>query len=92
MLDAKTQRQAQNRPIQGTAANISKLAGIYLRDAQIKNPIFHILMLIHDEWVLECSENNAVEVAALLEECCIKASRVFCKNIDIPAKAVISEK
>lgn len=88
MLDAQTQRQAQNRPIQGTAASISKEAGVRLRDNMLKTRKFKILLLIHDEWVLDCNTIDAREVAETLSRCCVEASKVFCKQLEIPADSV----
>lgn len=86
-LDSKIQRDSQNYPIQGDAANISKLAGILLRRRADK---FKLIMLIHDEWMLECKKEDAEEVSLILEECMLEASKQFCSIIDIPAQSHIT--
>ncbi len=86
---SKIQRDAQNRPIQGTSANISKEAGILLQKTRKEVGIdFKILLLIHDEWVLECDENDADQVADLLSSVMEEASKKYLKHITIPADAV----
>lgn len=91
-LDAVIQRHSQNYRIQGTSADMSKLAGIYLREEMQKNPIFDIVLLIHDEWVVECKEEDSEKVKEILEDCMVRASRFFLKRIEIPADAKINKK
>jgi DNA polymerase-1 len=87
--DSKIQRWAQNIPIQSTAADISKKAGILLREYS-KKMNFKIVLFAHDEWVLECPVEIQSTTAKILEKCCLDASRVFTTHLDIPAKAVIT--
>lgn len=89
-IHSKIQRDAQNRPIQGTGANISKQAGILLYNHP-KRYLYKILLLVHDEWILECADEDASEVKKILETCMLEASRVFCKNLDIPADGKINK-
>lgn len=86
-LDSKIQRDSQNYPIQGDAANVSKYAGVLLRRKADK---FKLIMLIHDEWMLECKEEDAQEVSKILEECMLEASKKFCSIIDIPAQSHVT--
>lgn len=93
MMRAKIQRDAQNRPIQGTSANISKRAGIMLQKAREESGLdFKILLLIHDEWVLECTESDSAEVAKLLSRVMEEASSYYLKHITIPADCHISDR
>lgn len=87
--DSKIQRWAQNIPIQSTAADISKKAGVYLRKYS-KNIPFKIVLFAHDEWVLECPVEIKHTVSKILEKCCLDASREFTTHVEIPAKAVIT--
>lgn len=90
---SKIQRDSQNRPIQGTSANISKEAGIMLQKARKESGLdFKILLLIHDEWVLECKETDAPQVAKLLSEVMEKASIKYLKHISIPAESKITNR
>ena len=61
------ERIALNTPIQGTAADLIKLAMI--RVEQVLNaryPQAQLLLQVHDELIVECLEETASEVAALI--------------------------
>lgn len=47
-LDAVISRHSSNYRIQGTSADMAKLAGIYLRQKSIETGLFDVLLLIHD--------------------------------------------
>ncbi|MDY5044252.1 DNA polymerase I [Phascolarctobacterium sp.] len=68
-LRSFAERTAINTPIQGTAADIMKKAMIdvqrALEKAQLKS---HILLQVHDELVLEVTEDEKDKVAALVQE------------------------
>jgi DNA polymerase-1 len=60
------ERMATNAPIQGTAADILKLAMIAL-DKKLP-PDANMLLTVHDEIVIEVAEPRAVEVAGVVKE------------------------
>ena len=61
------ERIALNTPIQGTAADLIKLAMIRVHDALKKYyPDATLLLQVHDELIIECSETIAPDVAALI--------------------------
>ena len=61
------ERIALNTPIQGTAADLIKLAMIRVEQALNKNfPEAQLLLQVHDELIVECPEEIATEVAALV--------------------------
>ena len=61
------ERIALNTPIQGTAADLIKLAMIRVEDAlNEKYPDAQLLLQVHDELIVECPEGIAQEVAALV--------------------------
>jgi DNA polymerase-1 len=63
------ERTAMNTPIQGTAADIMKMAmiSVYakMKEKQFKS---RILLQVHDELVVETAENEKEEVAQVLKE------------------------
>jgi len=63
------ERAAINHPIQGTSADIMKLAMIAVHDALKKNhPDVKLLMQVHDELVLEVPEKKVKQIAELLKD------------------------
>jgi DNA polymerase-1 len=64
------ERCAMNSPIQGTAADIIKLAMIRVHEALSRDGLRAKLILqVHDELIVEAPENEADRVKALLTEC-----------------------
>ncbi len=62
------ERAAMNMPIQGTAADIIKIAMVKVYDALEKSNLGAKLILqIHDELIVECPEENARAVKELLK-------------------------
>ncbi len=63
------ERVAMNMPIQGTAADIIKIAMIRVYD-RLKSdfPRAKLIMQVHDELIIETPEEDAQAVAALLKE------------------------
>jgi DNA polymerase-1 len=68
-LRANAERMAMNAPIQGTAADLMKLAMIEL-DAQLREKGFRSKMIlqVHDEVLLDCPKDEVEKVRALTEE------------------------
>ncbi len=61
-------RVAMNAPIQGTAADIMKIAMINVRDALKKNGLSsEILIQVHDELLLEINNDEKDEVVKILQ-------------------------
>jgi DNA polymerase I len=65
----REEREAINAPIQGTAADIMKLAMLRV-PAALKNAGFagRMLLQVHDELVLECPEAELMAAAALVQD------------------------
>lgn len=63
------ERVALNAPIQGTAADIMKLAMIRVRDRLKAEGLEGKLVLqVHDELIVECPEHEAEQICALVQE------------------------
>lgn len=68
-LNQREQREAINMPIQGTAADIMKLAMIRVYERVESGEIeAEMLLQIHDELIVEADEDKAEDVARLVEE------------------------
>lgn len=69
MLRAFGERVARNAPIQGTAADIIKIAMIRVND-RLKREFesARLILQVHDELIAECREEDAKAVCAILEE------------------------
>lgn len=67
-LRAFGERAARNAPIQGTAADIIKLAMIKVFE-RLKTdiPTARLILQVHDELIVECDEKDAQKVCRLLE-------------------------
>jgi DNA polymerase-1 len=77
-LKARAEREAINSPIQGSAADIMKVAMIQLPGALKKAGLSaQILLQVHDELLLECPENElykTIEVTQNSMECAYQLS------------------
>jgi len=85
-------RQAKNAPIQGTSADMTKLALIWIRKAiKEKNIDAKLVNTVHDEIVLECDENVAEESAQIMRDCMIKAGEYYLHKLPIEVEYAISD-
>jgi DNA polymerase I len=65
----REEREAINAPIQGTAADIMKLAMLRVPDALAKAGLQgRMLLQVHDELVLECSAKELVQTAKVVQK------------------------
>jgi len=63
------ERQAINAPLQGTAADLIKLAMIRLDQRQIKENLpIRLLLQVHDELILEIKQGHEEEMANLVKQ------------------------
>ena len=69
MLRAFGERVARNAPIQGTAADIIKLAMIRVFERlKEEMPTAKRILQVHDELIVECDEKDAAKVCSLLSD------------------------
>ena len=81
------ERVAMNMPIQGTAADIIKLAMIRVDGELTRRGLRGRLVLqVHDELLVECPREEAEEVKALLEK---EMSAVMARSVPLPVDAAI---
>ena len=68
-MQAFGERVALNMPIQGTAADVMKLAMVKVwTRLRAERPAARLVLQVHDELIVECPEGEAEAVAKLLEE------------------------
>ena len=87
------ERNALNYPIQGTSADITKMAGVFLfRYLLDHDLLFKVFMpnVVHDEILLDCPEEMADEIGLVLKVCMEEAADKFCKTIKLTADPVIT--
>jgi DNA polymerase I-like protein with 3'-5' exonuclease and polymerase domains len=90
-LVASVRRAGMNHPIQGTSADITKLA-IALFYENTDERLGKLVAVVHDEIVVESPDEHAGVIKLQLEECMLKAARTFLKTVYIPRpKAHIGE-
>ena len=69
IVRSAAERQAVNMPLQGTAADMMKLAMIQLAPKLAKlNGSAHMILQIHDELIVECDAKLQDEVAKVMKE------------------------
>jgi DNA polymerase-1 len=87
------ERKALNYPIQGTSADITKIACVYFMEWIEQNDLLFkvkICNVIHDEILVECPLGMENEVAAVLKEKMEKAGSFFCPIVPLEAEPNIS--
>jgi DNA polymerase-1 len=74
----RVERQAGNSPIQGTSADITKLAVALFYEGHASDHAT-LVAVVHDELVVECPATEAEQVARRLETCMDDAQREYIK-------------
>lgn len=85
-LLARAERQAFNTVIQGSAADVMKLAIVRAHSCFIDEPDINVLLTVHDELVTVCPADRADEVAEAIR---VSMEGVRLKEITIPLKAEV---
>lgn len=81
------ERLGTNFPIQGTNADIAKIALRNVYDelgGRVK-----LVNIIHDEILIECKEEEAVEIQPIFEQCMIKAGEAYITSVPILVESSI---
>jgi len=80
MVKQAAERTAINAPMQGTAADIVKIAMIKLNDWLIENnQASHVIMQVHDELVLEVPDTELTQVSQAVESILVTSAQ-----LDVP--------
>lgn len=68
MIRERTEREAMNAPIQGTSADVVKLAMVRLDRELEASGYGHMLMQVHDELVFEIRDEHLEAASSLIRE------------------------
>lgn len=86
------ERKALNYPVQGTSADITKLAGVYIFKHLYENDLlFKVWMpnVIHDEILLECPTEMGEEMAEITKKSMEDAGKRFYTRVPLKADPYI---
>jgi len=89
-----SRQKSINFPIQGTSADMMKLAGVFIFKYVFKNNLLSKVKFvnkIHDEYVFEVEENYADEFAHVVKHYMEKASSIFCPIIKVKADPFVGK-
>lgn len=71
-------RAAMNMPLQGSAADIIKLAMIFVdKELRINNLKSRLILQVHDELLIDCKKEEKSKVSLILKECMEKVVELF---------------
>ncbi len=91
-LISSIQRQGKNTPIQGTSADITKYALIFIKEEFDKRELdAYLIHTVHDEIVAEAREDQAQEAAKVVEEQMIRAGEKLLKKVPVKVDVRISD-
>ncbi len=91
-LIGAVERQGKNMPIQGTSADITKYALVYIADEiKAKKYDAYLIHTVHDEIVTEAREDIADEVAKMVEEKMIEAGKKLLKLVPVKVDVHIAD-
>ena len=83
-----SERMALNYPVQGSAAIITKMAGIRFYYWLIENDLLFKVLIpddVHDEYLVECPVEISEMVASNLQRCMEEAGALFVKSVRLKA-------
>mgnify|MGYP001441100399 CR=1 FL=1 len=82
-------REAMNYPIQGTSADIAKLALIFIH-SELRDLDARLINCIHDEFVVECAEEQAEEAASRVRSAMVRAGERLLKRVPVEVEVAVS--
>jgi DNA polymerase I-like protein with 3'-5' exonuclease and polymerase domains len=85
-LISRAERQAFNTVIQGSAADIMKLAIARAHSCFVDEPDINVVLTVHDELVTICPEDRAEEAAEAIR---VSMEGIHLKEITLPLKAEV---
>jgi len=88
-LRGYAERQAVNHPIQGTAADVAKIAMIRVNEV-LRQLDAHLVLQVHDEFVIECAESQVEQALPLIRVAMEQIHKDGKPVLDVPLEANIS--
>ena len=82
-------REAMNYPIQGAASDIAKLALVYVRE-EVEALDARLINSIHDEFVIECAEEQATEVSQKTQAAMVRAGEDILEKVPVQVEVEVS--
>lgn len=86
---ASIKRKMGNSPIQGTSADITKLALALWHERVGYNPDMRLVAVVHDELLVEAKQTAAEEARRTLASVMDEAAHVFLHNVTLPPPVVV---
>lgn len=83
-------RVGKNAPIQGTGSDLFKRAMILIDEA-LQNFDAQIVHCIHDEFVVECDEKFADEIATIVSNQMVAAGKEYLPRVPVEAEAKVAD-
>ena len=91
-LLGSVERQGKNTPIQGTSADITKYALVYIAEKiRQENLDAYLIHTVHDEIVTEARADVAADVAKMVEEQMVAAGKKLLKSVPVKVDVHISD-
>jgi len=87
LTENKYEREARNSPIQGTAADMTKLALILMHNRGLR-PV----NVVHDEIVVECEKELGMDVLKELQKCMVDAAGMLLHHVPIRADGYVNKR
>ena len=85
------ERMSLNYPIQGTSADVTKLACVYFYRYLLENDLIFkvkVVNVVHDEIIVECPDELSSNISTILQKSMEDAGQVFCKVVKLRAEPV----
>ena len=87
LVRSAAQRMAKNTPLQGSAADIIKVAMLGV-EKRLENMKSKMILQVHDELIIDADESEVEEVKAILQE---EMEKVMTLNVPLVAEAVVGD-
>jgi DNA polymerase I-like protein with 3'-5' exonuclease and polymerase domains len=84
------QRAGKNAPIQGSSADIIKRSLRLLHD-RLRNTTARVVNVIHDEIVVEADEQDAQEIAKVVEAAMVAAGSEYVKKVPVKVETHVAD-